>query len=373
MPSGLNIPFTGLKKQYNNLREEILAVTDEVLRSGQLMNGNYTAEFENWLAKKNGTKYALTCHSGTQALEVIAHYIATEEMLPNPPCVLIPALTFPATANAFMRAGWEVHFVDVDVNGLMDLKKVPEFKSYHAIVLVGLYGAPVSSLTDLQRWLRMSHLMTPGIFIEDAAQHWLSNGCNRFGSAAAISFDPTKNLPCYGNGGAVVTSDSDLYHYALDWRDNGKHNHHHSTGTNSRMSELDCAHMMVKVRYLAEWQKRRKEIAGYWMERFRGSPVRTLITKDNFNEHCYHKFVIDIDMRDQAQRNLNRLGIETKIHYTQPLSEIDVYRQWNGPDLLSVATALSRRVLSLPIYPELTDLQVEYVADQVLDCVKSSG
>lgn len=367
--SGLQIAFTGLKKQYHNLRQEILDATDEVLRSGVLMDGNWTAEFENWLAKKNGCRYAMTCHSGTQALEIIAHYSATEDLISFTPTVLVPALTFPATANAFMRAGWNVHFIDVDNRGLMDLKKIPDNIEYTAIVLVGLYGAAVNSLTDLQRWLRMTNRITPGIFIEDAAQHWLSDGCERFGLAAAISFDPMKNLPCYGNGGALVTNDNRLYNYAMDWRNNGKHGSYQHIGTNSRMSETDCAQMMVKVRYLNDWQKRRREIASYWIERFRSTPVRTLITKDNVADHSYHKFVIDIDDRDRVQQDLIRCGIETRIHYSQPLNELSIFRQWPGPDLLSIATTLSRRVLSLPIYPELTDLQVEYIADQVLDCV----
>ena len=102
--NGLVIPFTGLKKQYNTLRTEILDVTDEVLRSGQLMSGNYTAEFENWLAKKNQSKYAVTCHSGTNALEIIATYYRAKSGI-NPPRAVIPSMTYVATANAFANAG----------------------------------------------------------------------------------------------------------------------------------------------------------------------------------------------------------------------------------------------------------------------------
>ena len=99
--TGLTIPFTGLRKQYNNLRNEILDATDEVLRSGVLMNGNYTAEFENWLAKKNGVSYAVTCHSGTQALEILASFYREHDLnFVKPPTVIVPALTYPATANA---------------------------------------------------------------------------------------------------------------------------------------------------------------------------------------------------------------------------------------------------------------------------------
>lgn len=366
--NGLSIPFTGLKKQYNNLRTEILDATDEVLRSGIYMDGNYTAEFENWLAKRNSVKYAVTCHSGTQALEIIAEYYATQTSMPNPPTVLIPSVTYMATANAFMRAGWDVHFVDVDYNGIFDMHAIPDV-SYQAMVLVGLYGASIAHIGDAKIW-RQTVLRTDRLIIEDAAQHWLACDSTRIGHAAAISFDPMKNLPAYGNGGAVVTNDSDLYRWAQRWRNNGKPTHH-DAGTNSRMSEIECAGLLVKTRYIDQWQQRRAEIATYWMEKLKAAHVRCLIDRDNAHDHCFHKFVIDVDNRDILQRNLAIRGIETKVHYNQPLHEIDIYRQWPGPDILSKASSLCRRVLSLPIYPELSDLQVEYVADQVLDCVKS--
>lgn len=363
--SGLTIPFTGLKKQYNNLRTEILDATDEVLRSGQLMNGNHTAEFENWLAKKNNSKYAVTCHSGTSALELIAEYYATNSSVPNPPRVLIPTLTYAATANAFMRAGWDVHFIDTDAQGLINIKKIPTDLSYQAIVLVGLYGASVSQFGSFIDWYKFS--MGDVVIIEDAAQHWLASNCSRIGQASAISFDPMKNLPSYGNGGAVVTNDSNLLEFARSWRDNGKGTHN-NTGTNSRMSEIDCAHMMVKTKYIDQWQERRAKISQYWVDRLKKTNIRSLINKENALDHAFHKFVIDVDNRDLLKQNLALKKIETKIHYVQPLHEIGTFRQWQGPDLLSVASSLSRRVLSLPIYPELTDLEVEYIIDQVLSC-----
>lgn len=364
--SGLTIPFTGLKKQYHNLRSEILDVTDEVLRSGQLMNGNYTAEFENWLAKRNQTKYSVTMHSGTHALECLAeYYIHTRALNTERPIVLMPTLTYAATANAFIRAGWDIHFIDTDTHGIFDTHKIPNSIWYDAVVLVGLYGAGITHMGDLKTWREWT--LNNRIVIEDAAQHWLSSDSLRIGNASAISFDPMKNLPCYGNGGAVVTNDSDLFHFARAWRDNGKTTHK-DIGTNSRMSEVDCAQMMVKTRYIDQWQQRRETIAGHWRDRLQGTGIRSLIDKDNYHEHSFHKFVIDTDNRDILQRNLSLRKIETRIHYQYPLHEIGTYRQYLGPDLLSVASALSRRVLSLPIYPELTDLEVEYVIDQVIDC-----
>jgi dTDP-4-amino-4,6-dideoxygalactose transaminase len=356
MTGSLSIPFTGLKKQYSQLRTEILDVTDEVLRSGQLMSGNYTAEFENWLAKRNHSKYAVTCHSGTQALEIIAAYYWTKISI-NPPRVVVPSMTYVATANAFIRAGWEVYLGDTDYHGLLDKKKIPQDLSVQATVLVGLYGASVDHLEE-KFW-------ATDLVIEDGAQHWLANNCQRVGNATAISFDPMKNLNSYGNGGAIVTEDIDLLEFSRNYRNNGKPGGY-SIGTNSRMSEVDCAQMMVKTRYIDEWQERRKKIALYWMGRLKGSGIRAFIDNTNFQTHAFHKFVVDVDQRDILQRNLALKKIETKIHYEQPLHELSAYEKCSGPDILSVASAMSRRVLSLPFYPELTDLEVEYVIDQVL-------
>jgi len=179
-----------------------------------------------------------------------------------------------------------------------------------------------------------------------------------------------KNLNAYGNGGAVVTDDIDLLEYAREWVNNGKPRHT-NIGTNSRMSEVDCAQMMVKTRHIDAWQERRRNICLYWLGRLKNTGIRSLITPQNFETHAYHKFVIDVDSRDILARNLEIKGVETRVHYREPLHELTAYSDYHGPDILSVASALSRRVLSLPIYPELTDLEVEYIIDQVIDCALS--
>lgn len=356
--SGYQIAFTGLKRQYNNLREEILDATDSVLTSGILMDGPRTSHFELWLAGKNKTKYAVTCHSGTQALEIIAEYYKQRIGI-RPPKILVPAFTFPASANAFIRAGWDIEFIDTDAYGVMDLNQIDTIQSYHAVLAVGLYGASVEHFS--RRYI--------GSVIEDAAQHWLANGCNRISHMAAISFDPMKNLGNYGNGGAVVTNDMEFVNFAQGWRCHGKNTGHAEVGTNSRMSEVDCAQMMVKAKYIDEWQHRRYRIAQHWMLKFKNAPLRCLVTPDNIDRHALHKFVIDVDNRDEVQQKLAQAGIETKVHYQHPLHELPAYQQYKSPNMLSAASSLSRRCLSLPIYPELTDSEVEYIASSLLDCV----
>jgi dTDP-4-amino-4,6-dideoxygalactose transaminase len=326
------------------------------------MNGEHTEKFEAWLATKNHSEHAVLCHSGTQALEILASYYCMEHhmlQLPDPPTVLVPAMSFPASANAFVRAGWNIHFVDTDAYGNMQFGNIPHNLRYQAILGIGLYGAALPN--SLRRTLPL--------IIEDAAQHWLSDDCHRVGQASAISFDPMKNLNNYGNGGAIVTNDLQLSNYARNWCDNGKSTNHAEVGTNSRMSEVDCAQMLVKAKYINAWQDVRKRIATHWIDRFKNAPLRCLIDQSNVDDHCFHKFVIDVNNRDDVAAKLKDRGIETKVHYKHPLHELGAYQQYAGPNILSTASSLSRRCLSLPIYPELSDSEVEYVASSLLDCV----
>ena len=362
--SRYQIPFTGLQRQYNQLRKEILEVTDQVLSSGQLMDGKYTKQFEDWLANINQTKYAITCHSGTHALEIIAEYFVKDTSIWNRPLVLIPSTTYVATANAFIRAGWDIHFIDTNKYGILDTTKIPYGLDYQAVVLVGLYGASIVDAVDskqLDEWW-----INNIIVIEDAAQHWISHNFKRSGCCAAISFDPMKNLSANGNGGAIVTDNPDMAKFANQWRNNGKPMHD-MVGTNSRMSELDCASLLVKARYLSSWQKRRAEISKHYIERFKNADLRCIIDNTNVENHAHHKFVIEVNNRDLLQQTLNLQGIETKIHYEKPLHELSTYRQYPGPDMLGASSALSRRCLSLPLYPELTDSEIDIIADQVLN------
>ena len=358
--SGLKIPFTGLQKQYNRLRAEVLDTVDIVLRSGQLMDGNYTQEFESWLAKRNHCDHAITVASGTQALEAIAHYYYKQLNLRTPQ-VIIPNLTFRATANSWVNAGWEVIVADTDNHGMLDVASVSKHHyDTMAICLVGLFG---NSLKNYQA-KKFKNLVEEHdwIVVEDAAQHWLSWDSKRI-APSAISFDPTKNFANYGNGGAVVTDSRLLEGFVRNYRSNGRYDS--TGGTNSRMSEIDCATLSIKAKYIDEWQERRKTIGLYWMERIKQkSSVRCLIDSSNVKEHCFHKFVIDVDDRNTLQNKLKEEGIDTKVHYQHGINEIGEFR--GVKPLLASSTSLSRRVLSLPIYPELTDLEVEYIIDKVI-------
>lgn len=359
--TGSTIAHFGLARQYKNLKSELLDATDLVLRSGTLMNGEYTSKFETWLAMRTNTAFAITVHSGTQALEIIAKWVKQDfDRTMNdgpdiihyiPPVVRIPNITYVATLNAFVNAGFEVELIDTDKNGLMllDNSTLDDFTKHSCSV--GLYGAnphknPVSGM--------MSDVV-------DGAQHWLV--ADDIGQGMAISFDPTKNLPASGNGGAIVTNDRSLYEFAYSYRSNGKHEHEMS-GTNSRMSEQECAQLLVRAKYIDKWQWRRKEIRHYYLDEFKNIDLRCL-SRDHM-VHADQKFVIYTDKRDELQKHLSDAGIEAKVHYPYTLSELPIAKNIKvKPDMLSTSVMLTKGLLSLPIYPELSDSEVECITDKI--------
>lgn len=349
------IPHFGLKRQYLNLKKELLDATNNVLGSGELVGGHYTRAFEEWLKYRTKTKYAVTVHSGTQALEIIArHALENHKELYNVDgaSIRVPNLTYPATLNAFLTTGWDVELVDVDRNGLAPLVDT-QYDDGVFNCIVGLYGAkPYSSATNPDTYFD----------IVDGAQHWLVADGD-IGEGMAISFDPTKNLPSSGNGGAIITDNIDLYKYALNYKDNGKHGQFRSPGTNSKMSEQDCAQILVRTKYIDEWQVRREKIARHWCDEFRELPVRCLT--DSFEKHAHQKFVLYLADRNSLYAELLSSGVDAKIHYPYTLSEHQMSSELEKPDMLSVGMMLSRGVISLPIYPELTDTEVDFITDTV--------
>lgn len=356
------IKHFGLDRQYANLKHELLEATHSAMKDGILVDGSYTSRLENWLANKTKCDYAVVVHSGTQALEIIAKYVCYDSAdLTVPLRIRVPNLTYRATMNAFvnnnaythtyMDRNYDIELSDTDSHGIMLPESREMINSYNCYV--GLYGAPTPDL------LTSSDIV-------DGAQHWLIADGN-VGLGMAISFDPTKNLPASGNGGAIVTNSEELYKFAKSYKDNGKHfaNEVFVAGTNSKMSEIDCAHVLVRSQYIDQWQIRRQKIRKYYIDAFKNLPLRCLSKK--FPRHADHKFVIALDDRNLLMNHLFKHKIEAKIHYEQTISELPTAKFLCSKtlDFLSTSCMLSRSVLSLPIYPELLDSEVEYIASMV--------
>lgn len=356
----MNIPFTDIARQYNNLREEILEITDEVYSSGNVLDGAYTNTFELAMSHRTNRKHAIAVNSCTQAL-ILSLRTLDLFNTSHRDKILVPAQSFIATANAVVEAGYIPVFCDVDpVTGLIDINKVPvEPNEVAAVIYVNLFGNIIDydklhAYCDFFNDIRIP-------IIEDAAQSFgafykgIPSG--KLGDISCLSFDPTKNLPNYSSGGMILTDNTDIANMLRGLRNNGKNTPMGYTGTNSRMSEADCAQMLIKLRHFDVWQQRRKDIAEYYTDNL----TSVIIPVTDFDvRHANHKFVIHCSERSALQANLFGDGIETKIHYVVPMN---ITMQMS--DELLGAESFSKTCLSLPIYPEMTDGEVECVVEAV--------
>ena len=360
------IPFFGLKRQYQNLREEIQEITDRVYTSGQVLDGQYTRQFERAMAQRTGRNYGIAVNSCTQGL-----IMSMRAMMKKESQVLIPNISFAATVNSVLMAGHIPVFCDTDDQALIDLESI-DYSLKGAGVRAIMYANLFGNVIDYDRFRVISEFFNNDDrlrIIEDAAQSFGAsyNGIpsGKLGDVSVLSFDPTKNLPNYGSGGMILTDDQGWAEEFIDMRDNGKHHDHHFAGTNSKMSESDCAQMLVKLRHFDAWQDRRREIAEYYTGELRDY-VDVPVVADGI-VHAWHKYVIRLSERHGLRSALLDEGIETRIHYDKTLAELPLSWKYDGynTDQYRYSTAFTRECMSLPIYPEMTDSEIEHVVDAI--------
>lgn len=351
--SGYKIPFIDLARQYETIREELLDQCDTVYLSGRMIDGPVTVAFEDVMAKRCQRRHAITVNSGTQAL--IFSLIAMTDCRHQG--VMYPAVSYMATKNSVDMLNRDSHVVDVDDQGLLDIRNIdisPMKSRIGVLMYVNLYG----NMVDQDKITMYTNFFSDGLVtLEDAAQSfgatWRGRPSGSFGTVSILSFDPMKNLPHYGSGGMVLTDDDRIAAEIRNLKDNGRPSHFTQPGTNSKMSEADCAGMLVKLRHFDEWQRRRTEIAEYYTLR-----LSDYVQVPHVEPHVvpsWHKYVIQTPDRDDLQKYLDAHSVETKIHYPYVFQDLP-----NASNLMS-------RVLSLPIYPEMTDGEVEEVADHVIN------
>jgi dTDP-4-amino-4,6-dideoxygalactose transaminase len=365
------IPFFGVDRQYNDLREEILDAIDKAYASGRVLDGNYTRQFEKTVAKMTERRYACAVGSCTQALIFALRAVDNEWFRGSRNKILIPAQSFVATINSVIEAGFDPVFCDVDAQtGLMDLSTIPvHADELAAVMYVNLFGNILNQEQLITYMEMFSEEKIP--VIEDAAQsfgaYYRGVPSGKLGDVSCLSFDPTKNLNNYGSGGMILTDDPAIWELVNDYHDNGKGNEHIQSGTNSKMSEADCAQMLVKLKYFDQWQKRRAEIAKYYTEELDG--LVGIPPVDMNVEHAWSKFVIHHHSRSSLYTDLLNMGVETRINYETPLHQQSVAFSFTSFDtragILEGAENFSRTCLSLPIYPELEDYEVEYVVEAI--------
>jgi len=364
----LEVPFLDLKAQYRALESEITRAVADVLESAQFVGGRFVENFEQDFASYIGARYAIGVSSGTSALELalkVACIGPGDE-------VLVPANTFFATAEAVSNVGAKPVFTDVDATSFhLDVSSAERMitSRTRAIVPVHLYGRAM----DLKQVAEFAAAYRLRI-IEDAAQahgsayHDAKVGAS--GRLTCFSFYPGKNLGACGDAGAVTTNDSDEARKLRLLRDHGSPaKYQHSViGTNARLDGIQAAILSIKLSQLDQWNQFRRKHAALMASALADSPVMPPEIP-TCGEHVFHLFVVRTAQRNALRNYLRANGIGTGIHYPVPLHLTEAYQQLGYPreGSLPMAEQLAEEILSLPMYAELTDEQIEYTIDAILN------
>lgn len=357
------VPFLDLKAQYRNIKDEIAAAIQPVLENCDFVGGAAVEAFERNFATFCQTAYAVGVSNGADALYLALRAL---EIGPGDEVITVPN-TFIATASAITRTGATVRFVEVDPATLeMDAGKLEAAITHRtrALMPVHLYG----QMPDMDAILTIAaqHQI---LVIEDAAQAhgatFRGRVAGSMGVAGCFSFYPGKNLGAYGDGGAVVTNDAELASRLRRLRDQGRDTkyEHLMIGYNHRLDTLQAAVLNVKLRHLPQWNARRREIAALYRQFLQDCPAVRPLAVAPGQEPVYHLFIVQVEQRERLQEKLKQEGIATGIHYPIPLHLQPAYAHLGlRRGAFPVSEAAAERVLSLPMYAEMSDAMVEHVA-----------
>jgi dTDP-4-amino-4,6-dideoxygalactose transaminase len=389
------IPFLDLVTPHRELKDELAAVFSHVLDTAGFIGGPMVEDFEKSFAKFCDAQHCVGVSSGTDALRfaLMAAGVGSDDAV-----ITVPN-TFIATSEAISQCGALPRFVDVDERTYnMDVKKLGDYlalecsrndsngklvdkqtaRAVKAIVPVHLYG----QMADMDPLLELAEKYNL-IIIEDACQahgaEYFSRKDNRWkkagsvGRAAAFSFYPGKNLGACGEAGAVTTNDADLAKRVRQLRDHGQAQkyYHDLEGYNGRLDAIQAGILRVKLRHLGQWNERRRECASRYQKLLGGaSEAIRLPFEPSWSKAAFHLYVVQVQHREQLQKQLGEAGIGTGIHYPIPLHLQKAYKHLGyheGDFPVSEKAAL--QILSLPMFPGLTSAQQERIAQQVLDSV----
>ena len=360
----MKIPMVDLKVQYASLKAEIDAALIDALGETRFILGPNVQAFDAEAADYLGVRHAISCANGTDALHLalLAAGIGPGDE------VITPAFTFIATAEAIRYVGATPVFVDIDADSFnldAGLIAAAITERTRAILPVHLFGQPadideITALAD-ERGL---------LVIEDCAQsfgaRYRGKPTGGFGSSAAFSFFPSKNLGCYGDGGMVATDDDDLAARVRMLRNHGSREqyHHDVIGFNSRLDELQAVILRIKLKHIDEYNRRRREVAETYTRLLAGSRLVTPAIRDD-RDHVFHQYTLLADDRDALRERLLARDIACAIYYPVPLHRQKAFADTAQPEL-PVTEATARRCLSLPMFPEMPARQIETVCEAVL-------
>ena len=363
----MNIPFMRLDRQFENHKDMIMAICEQVFSHGRVLQGPEVIALEDQLCELMSAEEAIAVGSATDAL----YFALVAAGIEPGDKVVVPAMTFVASASPVVRAGASPIFVDAGPNYQPDIQRMIdliESGAARAVIAVHLYGQ-LFDISSLAEACNANNV----ILIEDAAQaigatyKGESPGARSF--AATLSFDPMKVAGAFGSGGAVVTNNTEAAQQIRRLRYHGRDEarSYKELGYNSQIASIQAAIVGFKLDHLNEWTERRQQIARRYTAVLDELPGATPPLELANAHHVFHKYVMTAgDTRDRLSSNLSDAGIGTMVHYGSPLHREPIFLEYVDSNAkFPESERLSREALSLPMYPELQDSEVDYICDQI--------
>jgi len=363
----VKVPFVDLKAQYASIKDEVDKAIQTVIDNTAFIGGVHVSEFENKFKSVIGVKHCIAVANGTDAIYITLKMLGLQQGDE----VITVANSWISTSETISQTGAKPVFVDVDEYNTINVTDIEKriTPNTKAIIPVHLYGQACDM--DSLKQICDKH----GLYlIEDCAQSHLSEyqgqTVGTFGNAATFSFYPGKNLGAYGDAGAVITNDDDLAESIRMYANHGalKKHHHKIEGINSRLDGLQAAVLNVKLDHLEQWTYQRNLNAQLYNKYLADvEQIETPRERSN-TKHSYHLYVIKTDRRDELKQYLSDRGIQTSIHYPTPLPYLTAYNHLKE-DGIEFPKALnnSETILSLPMFPELTEQEIKYVSATIAE------
>ena len=364
----MNVPFVDLKTQYLAIKDEILKEINEVLDNTAYICGKKAKKFEEDFAKIHNVKHSVGLSTGTDALHVALHSLDIKQGDE----VIVPVNTYIATAEGVSICYATPVFVDNDERTYnIDVTKIEDAitPKTKAIIPVHLYGQPAEMDAIIE--IAKKHKLH---VVEDCSQAHLATYKGKkiggIGIIGTFSFYPGKNLGAYGEGGAVTTNDASLYDFMYRYRQHGSIEKyiHDMPGHNYRLEEIQAGVLNVKMKYIEKWTENRRQIADLYTKTFSELGVSDVITPchPDYINPVYHLYIIRVPKRDELIKYLEGKGVQTGLHYPLPLHMQKAYSHLNyKPQDFPVAEKYAKEILSIPMYPEMSDEMVHYVCSAI--------
>jgi dTDP-4-amino-4,6-dideoxygalactose transaminase len=366
----MTILIADLKSEYESIQPEVDAAIKRVLKAGWHILGNELSSFEEEYSEYVGARYGCGVNSGSDALFLALKTVG----IGQGDEVITVAHTFISTVDAIVRNGAYPVFVDIEPETYcMDVSQIEEkiTERTKAILPVHLYGHPA----DMDPILHVAREHSLYV-IEDACQahgtEYKDKKAGGLGDLGCFSFYPAKNLGAYGDGGMVVTNNKRMAEKLRILRNYGQQEKHHHDflGINSRLDELQAAVLRVKLRYLDQWNNRRRKLASLYDDLLSDKDLVLPVERD-YAKHIYHLYVIRHDNRGSIKESLDACGILTQIHYPVPVHKQKAYRDIADGISLPVTERICDHILSIPLHPWLREEDIDRTAASIIQCIET--